>query len=68
MSNFYRVACGDSAVWFDNERDAKQHFKDRARDDDQDGLPWLDTFDHDAILAELNRLQQQAHLRRIFEL
>ena len=38
MSDFYRVACGDNAVWFDNERDATQYFRDRARDDEQDGI------------------------------
>lgn len=68
MCDFYRVACGDTTVWFNSEQDAKQYFKNRASDDDQDGLPWIDRFDGPAVLAELNRLEKETHLRRIFEL
>ena len=64
MSDFYRVACGDTTVWFDSERDAKQYFKDRANDDDQDACHGS-TDSIAAVLAELSRLEKETHLRRI---
>ena len=57
MSGFYRVACGDTAVWFDNERDATQYFRDRARDDEQDGIPWKERYTYAELVGKLNELE-----------
>ena len=67
MSDFYRVACGDKVVWFDNERDATEYFRDRARDDEQDGLPWKDGFSLTEVVGKLNELESY-NLRRVFKL
>ena len=61
MSNFYRVACGDNAVWFDNERDATQYFRDRANVTmtKTDCLGSTDSIAYAELVGKLNELGER---------